>query len=91
MILLNEYKYLNKRIKNIPKEYQKPLQLLKFSFGHVKPSALSGEDTLENIVGEHFWCNEKKKTNLKLKKEHISWIINYAHKYIPELLKYLDK
>lgn len=91
MILLDEYKYLNKRIKDMPEWYQKPLQFLKFSFGHVKPAALGGEDTLENIVGEHFWCNEKKKTNLKLKKEQISWIRDYAHTYIPKLLKYLDK
>ncbi len=91
MILPNEFMYLNKRIKDMPKGYQKPLQFLKFSFGHVKHSALGGEDALENIVGEHFWCNEKKKTNLKLKKEQLFWIKNYAHKYIPELLKYLDK
>lgn len=91
IILPDEYENLSKRIKDMPKGYQKPLQFLKFSFGHVKPSALGGEDTLDNIVGEHFWCNEKKKINLKLKKEQLFWIKNYAHKYIPELLKYLDK
>lgn len=78
MILPEEYNYLNKRIKDMPEWYQKPLQLLKFSFGHVKPVLIGGRNILENIVGEHFWCNEKKKTNLKLKKEQILWIKDYA-------------
>lgn len=89
LLLPPEYKTLKRTVKD--REYTRALEYLRFSFGHIIPVALGGEDSLDNIVGEHFWCNKEKKTKNKLDSLQISWIRDYAARYAPRLLEYLPE
>lgn len=90
MILPPEYRVLNKRRSSFRERgLERALDYLRFSFGHVKAVALGGEDKLENLVGEHFWCNKEKKIGLMLSREQVDWIKPYASANIPVLLGYL--
>lgn len=90
MILPLEYRVLKSKVNGIA-EHQRALQYLRFSFGHKKPVAFGGEDTIENIRGEHFLCNKEKKTNEKLPANKILRIRSYACRYVPELISYLEE
>lgn len=91
LLLPPEYRTLKKIIGSRNNELMRALEYLRFSFGHVKPVALGGQDSLDNIVGEHFWCNKEKKTKTKLDSLQISWIRDYAARYVPRLLEYLPE
>jgi len=90
MILPPEYKLLKGRVGS-HRAHQRALIYLRFTVGHQLPVELGGTDTLDNLAGEHFWCNKKKGLKPKLPEEKIGWIRNYARIYVEELLGYLSE
>lgn len=89
-ILLPEYQNLVNGSNRHPPDIQNALRNLRFSFGHVIPVSRGGNDTLDNLVGEHFWCNNEKGNKLHLPVEKISYMRKYANAYVPHLLNLLD-
>jgi len=91
MLMPDEIKPLINRIGYGNGELSRAVEYLRFTFGHIRSKASGGDGSLENIAGEHRWCNKEKKHFSKLGEEKREWMQGYADKYVPVLLGYLEK